>query len=88
MTYSANNTGYSHYGVGYATAKHPLGPWLKADENPILTTDLSKGVSSPGHNSIVASPDGSEMFIVYHRQDRRSTGWFVSTGFLSTGRVG
>ena len=67
MTYSANNTGYSHYGVGYATAKHPLGPWLKADENPILTTDLSKGVSSPGHNSIVASPDGSEMFIVYHR---------------------
>lgn len=32
-----------------------------------MTTDLSAGISSPGHNSIVESPDGSETFIVYHR---------------------
>ena len=67
MTYSANNTGYEHYGVGYATADHPMGPWTKAAENPVLATDLSRGVSSPGHNSIVFSPDSTERFIVYHR---------------------
>lgn len=66
MTYSANHTGYSHYGVGYATADKPLGPWTKAEENPVLKTNLTVGVSAPGHNSIVTSPDGTELFIVYH----------------------
>lgn len=67
MTYSANDTGYEHYGVGVATASSPLGPWEKYDDNPLMTTDLDAGVSSPGHNSIIISPDGKEMFIVYHR---------------------
>lgn len=66
MTYSANDTGYEYYGVGVATAKHPLGPWIKEDDNPLMTTDLSKGISSPGHNSIVKDPDG-HLCIVYHR---------------------
>jgi beta-xylosidase len=66
MTYSANHTGFPHYGVGYATAEHPLGPWRKAEENPVLATNLALGVSAPGHNSIVPSPDGRELFIVYH----------------------
>ena len=67
MTYSGNDTGYNHYGVGVATAPHPLGPWTKYEHNPIRTTNLEIGVSSPGHNSIVASPDGKQLYIVYHR---------------------
>ena len=67
MTYSGNDTGQSHYGVGIATAPHPLGPWAKYDDNPQMITDFSRGISSPGHNSIITSPDGSELFIVYHR---------------------
>ena len=67
MTYSANDTGYEYYGVGVAVADAPLGPWVKYEDNPLMTTDMEKGVSSPGHNSIVESPDGSEMFVVYHR---------------------
>ena len=66
MTYSANHTGFPHYGIGYATADNPLGPWVKADENPIAATNLDVGVSGPGHNSITRSPDGTELFIVYH----------------------
>lgn len=66
MTYSANHTCYPHYGVGYATADRPLGPWTKASENPIAATNLDIGVSGPGHNCITTSPDASEMFIVYH----------------------
>lgn len=67
MTYSANDTGFEYYGTGVATAKHPLGPWVKSETNPLMTTDLSNGVSSPGHSSMVMSPNGKEMFIVYHR---------------------
>ena len=66
MTYSANHTGFPHYGIGYATAENPLGPWVKAEENPIAATNLDVGVSGPGHNSITHSPDGKELFIVYH----------------------
>lgn len=66
MTYSANHTCYPTYGVGYATADAPLGPWTKAEENPILATTPELGVSGPGHNSIVPSPDGKEWFMVYH----------------------
>ncbi|TWU37425.1 glycoside hydrolase family 43 protein [Novipirellula artificiosorum] len=66
MTYSANHTGYDHYGVGYATADHPLGPWIKAPENPILSSNKQRGVSSPGHSCLVRSPDAKEMFMVYH----------------------
>lgn len=66
MTYSANDTGYGHYGIGVQYAKNPMGPWKKDLQNPIMTTDLRKGVSSPGHNSIVKSPNG-DFFIIYHR---------------------
>ncbi|MEA4917858.1 glycoside hydrolase family 43 protein [Proteiniphilum sp.] len=66
MTYSANHTSYSHYGVGTARAKHPLGPWIKDKDNPILFTDTKLGISSPGHSSIVESVDGRELHIVYH----------------------
>ena len=60
------NMGYEFYGVGVSTASHPLGPWVKYADNPLMTTDLSKGISSPGHNSLVEAPDGS-LYIVYHR---------------------
>ncbi len=66
MTYSANHTGFPHYGIGYATADKPLGPWVKASENPIAATNPETGVSGPGHSCITRSPDGKELFIVYH----------------------
>ena len=66
MTYSANGFNTHEYCVGYATADNPLGPWKKADENPILKANLDIGVSGPGHNSFTYSPDGKELFIVYH----------------------
>ncbi|MEZ4703297.1 MAG: glycoside hydrolase family 43 protein [Rhodothermales bacterium] len=66
MTYSGNHYRDPNYGVGYATAEHPLGMWTKYAGNPILKQDPSLGVSGPGHNSITVSPDGSEQFIVYH----------------------
>ena len=66
MTYSANHYADPQYGVGYATAKSPLGPWTKSITNPILAQKPEIGVSGPGHNSIVRSPDNQERFVVYH----------------------
>ena len=66
LTYSANFFASADYGVGYATASSPLGPWEKYEANPIAKKDLSIGVSGPGHSSVTTSPDGSELFIVYH----------------------
>lgn len=64
MTFSSDT--FEDYAVGYATAKHPLGPWTKAEENPILEGHPEIGVYAPGHNSFVWSKDGTELFMVYH----------------------
>jgi beta-xylosidase len=64
MMYSANNFDGQNYAVGYATSKNPLGPFIKAANNPILQkNDL---VSGTGHNSITYTPDGKQMLCVYH----------------------
>lgn len=66
MTYSANHYAEPFYGIGYATASGPLGPWTKYPDNPIVAANLEIGVSGPGHNCFVHSPDGTERFMVYH----------------------
>jgi len=68
MMYSANFFGGQNYAVGYATAKSPLGPYIKADNNPTLQKNTAQGgtVTGTGHNSVTYSPDGKEMFCVYH----------------------
>jgi beta-xylosidase len=68
MMYSANFYGGEHYAVGYATSNHPLGPFTKAANNPVLEKNTEQGgiVTGTGHNSITWSPDGKEMLCVYH----------------------
>ena len=68
IMYSANYFGGKNYAVGYATSKSPLGPFKKSNDNPILGKNVDKGgiVTGTGHNSITYSPDGKEMFCVYH----------------------
>ncbi len=64
MTYSARCFSDPLYGVGYATAPSPLGPWRKGPNNPIL--HRTDDVSGPGHNCVTLSPDGRELMILYH----------------------
>jgi beta-xylosidase len=68
MMYSANYFGGKNYAVGYATSKSPLGPFIKADNNPVLQKNVVQGgiVTGTGHNSITMSPDGKKMLCVYH----------------------
>lgn len=65
LMYSANFYAGRNYSVGYAMADHPTGPFVKAAHNPVLSS-TDPEISGPGHNSVTTSPDGSELFIVYH----------------------
>lgn len=63
MTYSANNYESPFYGVGYAIADSPMGPWEKYGENPILqNNDSLQGV---GHSAMFMDK-GGKMKIAFH----------------------
>ena len=68
MTYSANYYAGQYYAVGYATSVHPLGPFTKADNNPVLEKNVEKGgvVTGTGHNNFVYNAKGEPSYIVYH----------------------
>jgi beta-xylosidase len=61
------------YGVSYAVAEHPLGPFTEpAGEGPALLRTRPGEVIGPGHNSVVVGPDGHD-YIVYHAWDAGQT---------------
>ncbi|MBQ1212937.1 MAG: family 43 glycosylhydrolase [Clostridia bacterium] len=54
-----------HYGEAVAVSKNPLGPYEKIEYNPILNWNYA--VDGPGDALIIPSPDGEELYLVYHR---------------------
>ena len=62
LTYSTFGYDNPKYCVCVATAKSPLGPWTKVGRILERTAD----VSGPGHHCFTESPDGRELFMVYH----------------------
>ena len=85
ITYSANFFGGDWYAVGYATAKSPLGPYTKANNNPILEKNTQDGgtVRGVGHGNVFFSPDRSEMYYVYHaRTDSHDRKLFIDKMIL------
>jgi len=63
MTYSANHFESKYYGVGYAIADSPAGPWTKHANNPIL--QKPKDFLGVGHHSLFKDK-GNKWKIVYH----------------------
>lgn len=74
MMYSANYFGGKNYAVGYATSDHPLGPYTKSPNNPVLEKNVEKGgiVTGTGHNSITWSKDHKQMYCVYHGRTEKT----------------
>ena len=68
IMYSGNYYGGGNYAVGYATAKSPLGPFSKADNNPILEENVTKGgtVLGTGHNMMFTNPADGQLYTAYH----------------------
>lgn len=73
MMYSANSVFGPDYALGYATSKHPLGPFTKAANNPVAekNTALGGDVTAPAHNCVTLSPDGTQMYCVYGARTSR-----------------
>ncbi len=65
LMWSEYDTRDPRYSVAYAVADSPMGPFVKASQNPILKgTGLIKGA---GHHSVVKAPKKDEWYIAYHR---------------------
>ena len=82
MTYSGNFFGGPDYAVGYAVGKTPLGPFVKAAENPIL--ERYGDVTGTGHSCMLHSPEG-QLLICYH--GRTETTGQDRVGFISPAEV-
>jgi beta-xylosidase len=65
LMYSQGITIKDTYQVHYAVGDNPLGPFTEATNSPILVTDKSKNVISPGHHTVFHR-DGKD-YILYHR---------------------
>ncbi len=72
LLYSGHSYATSAYAVGYATATNPLGPWTKFSGNPIVRRTAS--TSGPGHCAVIQSPDGTELWMIYHTHQQLSGG--------------
>lgn len=77
LFYSGGAWEKPNYGVSYAVAESPLGPYVEPEtepegEGPALLRTVP-GVVGPGHNSVVRGPDGED-YLVYHAWDPEKTG--------------
>lgn len=73
--YSGGNWQRPDYGVSFATAPHPLGPWTDSAsaEGPAVLMGVPGKVRGPGHNSLTLAPDGETLMCVYHAWDETLT---------------
>ena len=64
-----------NYGVGYAVADNPLGPYHdeRAKHGPTVLKGIPGLIVGPGHNSVVEGPDGKTLYMVYHAWDKEHT---------------
>lgn len=77
LTYSGTGADSPDYGIGYATARNPMGPFEKYSGNPVVKR--SAKVFGPGHHCIVEGPKG-DLWLVYHQkwQDDKSYKRFLA----------
>jgi xylan 1,4-beta-xylosidase len=76
LLYSGSGADTSDYAVGYATSSSPLGPFTRAEHNPIL--HRGEGLYGPGHGCAIQDAEGTWWF-VYHQKnsDRRAWDRFI-----------
>jgi beta-xylosidase len=71
--YSGGDWRGINYGVSYAVANHPLGPWHEPyTGSATLLRTIPDKVIGPGHNSVVKAPNGDD-YIIYHAWDAAKT---------------
>lgn len=73
--YSGGRWSGENYGVGFAVADDPLGPWRdeSAANGPAVLRGTPNEIVGPGHNSVTLAPDGHTQMLVYHAWDKNLT---------------
>ncbi len=64
LFYSANDFRNPDYAVGYAVADHPLGPWKKSDQNPIISK-ANTGHNGSGHGDLFKDARGQHHYVFH-----------------------
>ncbi len=72
LMYSGSPADTADYAIGYATAKHPLGPFKKYEGNPVV--HRSETVFGPGHHCVTTGPKG-DLWLVYHQKWEAKKTW-------------
>lgn len=70
LVYSANAYFNQNYGLGFATAKNPMGPWTKYDKNPILQKPGE--LVGVGHCQFFTGLD-NKLYVVYHAHSSKTS---------------
>lgn len=72
LLYSGGSWEGPDYGVSYATAPAPLGPWAHPDADiPLVLSRVLTGQRGPGHNSVLDHSDST--VIAYHAWNDQGT---------------
>lgn len=69
MTYSANSYESPYYGIGFATADNPMGPWTKYENNPIYQNVGE--LTGIGHSAMFTDKDGN-LRKVFHAHNSKT----------------
>ncbi|QNL50549.1 family 43 glycosylhydrolase [Olivibacter sp. SDN3] len=73
LLYTANDYRNPDYAVGYATAKHPMGPWKKYNKNPIISRQ-QLGINGTGHGDLFIDSGGQLNYVLHtHRSNEEAT---------------
>jgi GH43 family beta-xylosidase len=72
LLYSGSGADSMYYGVGYATADNPLGPFTKYPGNPII--QMGGGVYGPGHGAVTTDSSGN-FWHLYHQKTDDQVNW-------------
>lgn len=73
LVYSGNDFRSQDYGVGYATATSPTGPWVKYEKNPVLQKPVPSLVGT-GHGAPFLDKDGTYKYIFHAHADTTKVG--------------
>lgn len=72
LMFSGTGADSPNYGIGYATSKSPLGPFVKFAGNPIVHREGN--LLGPGHHAVVEGPD-KKLWLVYHQKRDEGINW-------------
>ena len=86
IMYSGNYYMEPHYAMGYAVGTSPMGPFVKAEENPIV--ECTESITGTGHGCLVRTEQG--LRAVYHGRTAatgESRVGFVAPAWIKDGKL-